>query len=244
MNRAFAIVDDALARTAPARRAIHSNNVRSGLIEALAIRYPVVQRLVGDEFFAAMASAFALDHPPSSPSFIFYGADFPDFIDGFASAASLPYLGDVARLENCWFEAYHAADAAPLSREDFAAVAPETLVDVTLTFHPSLAVGASRFPIVSILAAHQGQGALSAIDMSRAETALIARPQLDVEVSVIDLGFAAFLASLRQGETLGSSVAQQDADFDLAAALRRLIASRIVTGITSPSPPSGRVDAR
>ena len=92
MSRAFAIVDDALASTAPSRRAIHSNNVRSGLIEALAIRYPVVQQLVGDDFFAAMASAFALDNPPSSPSFIFYGADFPDFVAGFAPAASLPWL--------------------------------------------------------------------------------------------------------------------------------------------------------
>lgn len=243
MNRALAIVDDALVSTAPVRRAIHSNNVRSGLIEALAIRYPVVQQLVGDEFFAAMASAFALDHPPSSPSFIFYGADFPDFIDGFASAASLPYLGDVARLENCWFEAYHAADATPLSREDFAAVAPETLAEVTFLFHPSLAVLASRFPIISILAAHQGQGDLAAIDMSRAETALVARPQLDVEVSTVDPAFAAFLAALRRGETLGSAVAQQDVSFDLAGALRRLIASRVVTGITSPSPSSGRVDA-
>jgi hypothetical protein len=233
MNRAFAIVDDALASAAPARRAIHSNNVRSGLIEALAIRYPVVQQLVGDEFFAAMASAFALDHPPSSPSFIFYNADFPDFIDGFASAASLPYLGDVARLENCWFEAYHAADATPLSREDFAAVAPETLAEVTFLFHPSLAVLASRFPIVSILAAHQGQGDFSIIDMSKAETALVARPVLDVEVSIIDPAFAAFLASLHHGETLGSVVAQQGADFDLASALRRLIASRIVTAISA-----------
>lgn len=233
MSRAFVIVDDALESTAPARRAIHRNTVRSGLIEALAIRYPVVQQLVGDDFFAAMASAFALDHPPSSPSFIFYGVDFPDFVAGFAPAASLPYLADVAWLESRWFEAYHAADAAPLTREDFAAVAPERLADVTFVFHPSLAIVASRFPIASLLAAHQRQGDLSSIDMSNGETALIVRPALDVEVSLIDPAFAAFLASLRQGETLGSSVAQQDADFDLAAALRRLIASRIVTAISA-----------
>jgi hypothetical protein len=231
MSRAFVIVDDALAAMAPERRAIHRNNVRSGLIEALSIRYPVVKQLVGDAFFAAMAAEFALDHPPLSPSFIFYGADFTDFVEGFVPAASLPYLAHVAMLESRWFEAYHAADAAPLTREDFAAVAPGTLADVTFAFHPSLAVVASPFPIVSIFAAHQGQGALPSIDMTKAETALIARPELDVEVTAIDAGFAKFLVALRSGEPLGAAVAKQAAGFNLASALRLIIASRIVTRI-------------
>jgi hypothetical protein len=231
MSRALAIVDNALDVTAPQRRIIHRNNVRSGLIEALAIRYPVVKQLVGDEFFAAMAGEFALDRPPSSPSFIFYGVDFPGFVAGFAPAASLPYLGDVARLESAWFEAYHAADAAPLARGDFAPVPPETLPRLTFVFHPSLAIVTSRFPIVAIFAAHHGQGVLAEIDMTRPEMALIVRPELDVEITPIESDFASFLTSLRNGETLGGAVAKQSPDFNLASALRQLIASRIVTRI-------------
>jgi hypothetical protein len=230
MTMALAIVDDALTGTAPERRAIHRNNVRSGLIEALSIRYPVVKRLVGDEFFAAMAAEFALRHPPSSPSFIFYGGDFPGFVASFAPASSLSYLADVARLESHWFEAYHAKDAAPLAADAFAALAPEKLADVIFVFHPSLAVVASSFPVASIFASHHGQGSLAAIDMTRPETALIARPDLEVEVTAIAPAFAGFLAALRGGETLASAVARQSTGFDLTAALRQLIASRIITG--------------
>ena len=47
----------------PARRlAVYRNNVVSSLIDALADTFPVVQRLVGTEFFRAMAGVFA---PPA-----------------------------------------------------------------------------------------------------------------------------------------------------------------------------------
>ena len=62
-----------------------------------------------------MARAYALAEPPRSPVLMDYGAGFADFIAGFAPAASLPYLPDVARIERAWREAYHAADAEPLT---------------------------------------------------------------------------------------------------------------------------------
>ena len=43
----------------PARFAVYRNNVFVGLTAALAKRFPVVRRLVGDEFFAGMARVYA-----------------------------------------------------------------------------------------------------------------------------------------------------------------------------------------
>src|SRR5579864_7312457 len=49
------------ARHRPERRfAVYRNNVAAGLVEALATRFPVVKRLVGDEFFRAMAHLYAM----------------------------------------------------------------------------------------------------------------------------------------------------------------------------------------
>ena len=42
-----------------ARLAVYRNNVVSSLIDALADTFPVVQQLVGEEFFRAMAGVFA-----------------------------------------------------------------------------------------------------------------------------------------------------------------------------------------
>ncbi len=46
----------------PSKRfSVYRNNVRGALVEALAVRYPVVQRLVGKDFFRVMARDYALN---------------------------------------------------------------------------------------------------------------------------------------------------------------------------------------
>ena len=53
--------------------------------------------------------------PPTSPLLFEYGRDFPDFIERYEHAQSMPWLADVARIERAWLDAYHAADAQPLA---------------------------------------------------------------------------------------------------------------------------------
>ncbi|HEY0823832.1 MAG TPA: DNA-binding domain-containing protein, partial [Ramlibacter sp.] len=51
----------------PARRfAVHRNSVVASLADALADTFPVVQALVGEAFFRAMAVSFVRARPPSS----------------------------------------------------------------------------------------------------------------------------------------------------------------------------------
>src|SRR4051794_33123660 len=97
----------------PKRFAVYRNNVVAGLGKALETRFPVALSLVGAEFFRGMARAFIEAHRPRLPLIAEYGDELPAFIEGFAAAASVPYLADVARLEALWSRAYHAADAMP-----------------------------------------------------------------------------------------------------------------------------------
>ena len=54
-------------RSATRRFAVHRNNVVAGLVKALEARFPAAEKIVGKEFFAAMARAFVLERPPRSP---------------------------------------------------------------------------------------------------------------------------------------------------------------------------------
>src|SRR6266852_5119664 len=99
----------------PTRRfAIYRNNVVAGLVKALKSRFPVVEKIVGEEFFAAMARVFVVERPPRSPVLAIYGDEFATFIAAFEPARELAYLADVARLEAARTRAYHAADATPV----------------------------------------------------------------------------------------------------------------------------------
>ena len=64
-------------RRADRRFAVYRNNVASGLAQALATRFPVVKRLVGEEFFRAMAHVYATAELPRSPIMLYYGETFP-----------------------------------------------------------------------------------------------------------------------------------------------------------------------
>jgi len=214
------------------RFAVYRNNVAAGLVSALAERFPVVQRLVGEEFFRAMARAYVTQEPPRSPVLLQYGATFGTFVDGFAPAAAIAYLGDVARLEFARGRAYHAADAAPLAAENLAAIAPAELAEMRVTLHPSVSVIASGHPIVSIWEAHRDPDAIVPVQSWGAETALIARPFHAVEVRRLPMGGGSFLTGLARGLAIveaAEAATRADGRFDLEANLAQLLGSRIVT---------------
>jgi hypothetical protein len=230
--------------TAPARRfAVYRNNVVAGLVKVLAVRFPAVEKIVGEEFFAAMARLFVAANPPRSPLLMYYGSEFPAFIARFPPAAELPYLADVARLELARARAYHAADAKPVDPKALQAVDPAAVGDLRLRLHPSVEVVRSAHPIVTIWAMNAGEAELGEVKDWHAEDALVVRPLLAVEVRLLPPGGAAFLRSLRSGARLGraaESALVEDQRFDLAANLAGLIGSGLVTGVRGMEPREGR----
>jgi hypothetical protein len=138
----------ALFREPPAvaaeRLAVYRANVRAGRLAALKAAFPVVQQLVGDEFFEALARAHAQAQGSTSGDLNRFGQHFARFLRGFEPVQRQPelaYLPDVAQLE--W--AVHQAESAP---NPSAAAAPP--------MPPGFAVVESDFAIVDIWQWHQG----------------------------------------------------------------------------------------
>lgn len=202
---------------------VHRNNVHGALIGALADAYPVVQRLVGEDFFTAMAREFLLQETARRPSLALYGAGFADFIDHFEPAASVAYLADVARLERARLESLHAADAEPLDASTL--LNEGELVHTHFAPHPATRLIASLHPIVSIWLANQDDEAAASITAAN-EHALVTRPARDVQIFKLDGPGGAFTRALLQGATVESAYASATelaADFDVTAAFSRLL---------------------
>jgi len=220
-------------RPSARRFAVYRNNVVVSLIDALAAGYPVVQRLVGEQFFRAMARIYAAAFPPSSPIMLQYGDGFADFIATFPPAASLPYLADVARLERAWSEAYHAADALPLKLEELASIPPDGFGGIHLELHPSLRLVRSQFPIVSIWQMNLEGGTPAPVDLSIAENALVVRPMADVEVRKLTPSSATFVDALMHGGTPAEATIQSfslSPAFDVGGNLADLLGLGLVAG--------------
>jgi hypothetical protein len=228
----------------PTRRfAVYRNNVVTGLRKALKSRFPVVEKLVGEEFFAAMALAFVQEKPPHSPLLATYGDEFPSFIAAFEPARELPYLADVARLEAARTYAYHAADVAPIGADRFAQLDSNTVGDIRIDMHPSAGIVRSPYPIVTIWAMNSDEQQLAPIDNWRGEDALVCRPQFKVQIHALPAGGAAFLLALAAGRRLrdaSEAALADDPSFDLTGNLAGLISSGLVRDIDFPEPREGR----
>jgi hypothetical protein len=219
----------------PVRRfGVYRNNVAVGLASALRNRFPAVEKIVGEEFFAAMARVFVTEQPPRSPVLAGYGDDFPAFIATFEPARDLSYLADVARLESARTRAYHAADAMPLGADHFATLDSRLVGDIRIEMHPSTEIVRSPHPIVTIWAMNSGEREPAPIENWRGEDALVVRPHLEVEVRALPRGGAAFLLALAAGRRLAEAAEAalaDDSEFDLTSNLAGLIGSGLARGI-------------
>jgi len=218
----------------PSRRfGVYRNNVFASLTDTLAARFPVTARLVGDDFFRAMARVYVETVPPDSAVLLRYGAGFADFIADFPPAGPVPYLAGVARLEWAWHVAYHAADAAPLPLAVLTEMAGDA-ANAILTLHPSLQILRSPYPVVTIwqLAAREGEDEPARLPAD-GEDALVVRPKLDVDVRRLPAGGAVFGLALKCGASVVEAARQalQAAPaFDLEANLAGLVVSGAIIG--------------
>ncbi len=223
------------------RFAVYRNNVIVGLTQTLRDAYPAVHRIVGSEFFHALARAYVVGDLPRSPMLFDYGAGLPDFIGRFEPASVLPYLADVARIERAWIEAYHSADASPIDPSAFSEIDPDLLPEISLVLHPSVRVVRSRFPALTIWQMNVEGGVSCRVDLAAGgEDALVLRPEAEVEVRSIPKSSPDFILALSSGRSVLAACERALVaypSFDLAANLMDLIQVGAVIGFGTAREP-------
>ena len=218
---------DPQGRPAVKRFDVYRNNVTVSLTKALEIGFPIIRRLVGDDFFAAMARVYLRAHPPASRMMMHYGADMPAFLAAFPPVNHLPYLPDVARLELAIRQSYHAADSTPLPADALAQIMPDAFLASRLTLAPALRVIQSHWPIHAIW--HANTNADAPKPQMRPESLAIFRPEFDPVVTLLPAHAAGFLAALMQGQTVEAAMDSHPAD--LAVLLPMLIHNSSLIGL-------------
>ena len=209
------------------RLQVYRNNFFISLRQALADVYPVVRRLVGEEFFNQLARRFVREYPSRPGNLHEFGREFARFLENLPDLSELPYLPDVAALEWALHEVFHEADGVPF---DWATVTDPENVKVHL--HPAARLIASRYPILAIWEANQAEDP-ELVDLDAgSEWLIVFRNDLERQILRLTPGEFALLGALAQGMTLGeaceAAVAAQP-QIDLGAAMGRFVASRFLS---------------
>lgn len=215
------------------RLGIYRGNVKASAAKAIGAAYPVIEKIVGGEFFLGLASQFQSRFPSCDGDLNEYGESFAAFLGEFPPAKEIPYLADVARLEWRVHRAHYAADPGPFNPARLAAVPPEQQQQLRPRLHPACHVLQSLHPIARLWEVHQDSfsGELDVDFPGSPTNALVYRPRFRVEVAQIGDGEAAFLAAVLEGETLETALAAaqlRDASFDLGGSLNEWVQSCVI----------------
>ncbi len=217
--------------------AIYRNNYRGNLHDTLVSAYPVIEQLVGTDFFRFLAKQFIFQHSSSSGNLHHYGAEMARFVADFEPAQGLIYLPDIAALEWACHRAYFADDAGILDIRRLSQITPEHYADLVLHTHPACHVVRSNYPITAIWNAHQpGANCDFHISLdSGPSNALVSRMNNSIIVSELEEADATWLQHIQSGISLGEATAntlKRHPEFDLNAALVQLVGRGILTDFT------------
>lgn len=227
---------DAESQPAGRRFSVYRNNVAVSLTEAMHQAFPVITKLLGTQNMDGLAGIFLRQHPPTSPLMMFYGEEFPDFLQGMQQLAHLGYLPDVARLELALRRAYHAADSQPIDPEALS-IPPEQLMQARLTLAPSLQILSSDWPIFAIWLFNTQPDTPK--PEAEAQDVLITRPEFDPAPNLLPAGGAEWIALIQDGCTIGQAfekTIESTPDFDLGTTLALLLQGGAITSLNIERP--------
>ena len=120
---------------------VYANMYFFRLLDVLREDFPNLVKLVGDDAFHNLVTAYLLAHPSDNPSLRWLGRRFPDHLDGDAELRRRhPAAPALARLEWLRGEAFDAEDAPVATMASLAAATPEAFSAMRLAMQPALRI--------------------------------------------------------------------------------------------------------
>lgn len=216
-----------LGRAGPPGMAVYRSNVFGNWAQALTSAYPIVRKIVGEEFFQGLAHEYARAHPSGSGDLNEYGSALGEFVAEFAHTQDLPYLPDVARMEWLAHRAYYAQDPKPFSYESLSEFS-------RLVLAPPCALLVSKWPLARIWTVHQDdyEGEIDVDLRAGPDRILVHRPRWRAQVRSLAPSDYRFLDMARQGKTLGEALEAavvEDPAFDPSLALAGWVDAGVIT---------------
>jgi hypothetical protein len=204
---------------------------------ALAPAFPVIERLVGAQFFEALARQFQAAHPSHSGDLQRIGVPFPAFLRDRFHAGPYAYFADVAALEWAIEESMTAPAAPAFDARELCGIAPAHYADLHFALHPACRLVSSAYPLLPIWHANQPRSAATqVIDLASGSTCvLLLRAGARVHFHHLGAPEFALLCALASNSSLGAALdaaLHADAAFDLVPVLRKLFEIGAFVGAT------------
>lgn len=209
---------------------IYQNSAVANITHSLGLTYPVIKKLVGEDFFRAMCRKFIIVTWPKSGNMDDYGGEFSNFLAEFEQVKHLDYLKDVALLEWAFHQSSLADDAESTDWSKLAQVTD--ILQLQFVLAPSLKLVHSIFPVDKIWQLNQSDMSLIVdLDFNDNEEnvctySAVFRQGMKTIITSVTSGEFVLLKAFDDGQTfeqaINLSIAKQS-DFSVDNSLKKFI---------------------
>jgi hypothetical protein len=208
---------------------IYRNTVFTNLREALRTLFPVINKLVGKDFFDYAAEEYIRRYPSPAGDLNQFGEHLAAFFAEFEPASTLPYLSDVAKLEWLAHKVYHAKMHSGLAIDQLGTVDPARYGELHFSLNPASALLHSEYPIQRIWQVNQPDYDDDPVVNLNAGGVylLIERRASLIELQSLSTGEWILLTTLAADKDFATACHQAlltEPDLDLSSTLMKLVA--------------------
>lgn len=185
---------------------IYQHNVQTTLVRTLENTYPLVSKLVGEDFFHIMANEYIHRYPSCSGNLYDYGEYFSDFLEEHAPVNHLTYLAEVALFEWICHSIQVAADHPSLDISALEKISPESYNHIHFILHPASYLQQFHYPILGFIDLCEGKTEENINVSAGGVHLLIFRQELDLTFVPLAVSEFTFLTAIKEGSTLAEAL--------------------------------------
>jgi len=211
------------------RLQIHYNNYIQSLTKALRLIYPLIEKLVGIEYFKALAREYIKLNPSYTKNLTFYGEGFSQFLIHFSPLQSFAYLPEMARLEWSCHEVYYAPEGAIFDINSLRNINEGEYRKIRFNLNPTCRLLDCQFPVHQIWKACQNNPSEEIIVLNgEGDKLLISRIKGEVNIEKLsnaEFNLLAAFSSKKDFEAVSQDFFDQT---DLYDALKKYIFQQVI----------------
>lgn len=217
---------------------IYRNNLLMNASRALAITYPTVVQLLGEDVFNTLIHDFIQYEMLLEGDWGLWGKTLPDWLDQQQQLNDYPFIADCARLDWLCHHSERASDIANVMGFELAAEAD--LESLKLQYCSGVAMLDSSYPVVDIWLGHHSsdeyqrqpflQQAKHKLSDGKGQCALIWRPHWKANIRELDEVELDWIRLTLSNTTISSALDQVSEQFDFETWLQQSTSEGLVTG--------------
>jgi len=221
-----------------AHLAIYRHTFITNLTQSLQTIYPLITRLVGEEFFLATAQEYRQSYPSRSGNLHDYGEYFSDFLVHYAPVNHLPYLSEVALFEWISYQLSFAAEPSAFDWQQLKTYSQTDYQQLHFSLHPACRLITFHYPLLDILALCKGEIEELRLNENTPNDLhlLMIRKDMEIVLYLLPLADYTFLLCLQDNQSLAQATEAAlsiQADFELEKKLSQWTKDKIIVSVTT-----------